>query len=376
MAEERKHTNTYSAADIEKYWTGKLTPAEMHAMEKAALDDPFLADAMEGYSTFADGSRKIQNDIAGLRADLETRIRPSRQLIIMNWWKLAGAAMIIISLGTVAYFLGRKDESHLAMERLNKQEEQLAPAKTDAAVDSLPGYFHDSLQNTNTEQASLTAAAHPSSTKSKVQPKIASKIIHGVVRDTENQPVAGASVALQGKTPGLAITDSAGRFRLPAGDSTVNLDVASVGYANASRKVEKAEASKEIQIELLRKDAEMQEVVVTGYATKKNKRVTSSNSVAKPVADSIATGAEPVNGWEAFRLYLESDKKVPDSLKAVHGVVELEFSLNRFRKVSEIKVIRSLHPALDSQAVKLLENGPRWKPLVGKRTGITVRIGF
>ena len=34
-------------ADIEKYLNGKLSPSEMHALEKKALDDPFLAEALE-----------------------------------------------------------------------------------------------------------------------------------------------------------------------------------------------------------------------------------------------------------------------------------------------------------------------------------------
>jgi len=46
---EEKNIVNYTAADIEKYWKGKLSSAEMHAMEKAAMDDPFLADALEGY---------------------------------------------------------------------------------------------------------------------------------------------------------------------------------------------------------------------------------------------------------------------------------------------------------------------------------------
>ena len=48
MSEEKNIIN-YTAADIQKYWNGKLSAAEMHAMEKAAMDDPFLADALEGY---------------------------------------------------------------------------------------------------------------------------------------------------------------------------------------------------------------------------------------------------------------------------------------------------------------------------------------
>ena len=46
---ENNNIQNYSAADIERYHKGQLTPEEMHAMEKAALDDPFLADAIEGY---------------------------------------------------------------------------------------------------------------------------------------------------------------------------------------------------------------------------------------------------------------------------------------------------------------------------------------
>jgi hypothetical protein len=48
MADNNTHIN-YSKEDIEKYLQGKMTPSEMHAIEKAALQDPFLADAIEGY---------------------------------------------------------------------------------------------------------------------------------------------------------------------------------------------------------------------------------------------------------------------------------------------------------------------------------------
>lgn len=50
MNNENNHINSYTAADIEKYHKGLLSAKERHALEKAALDDPFLADALEGYS--------------------------------------------------------------------------------------------------------------------------------------------------------------------------------------------------------------------------------------------------------------------------------------------------------------------------------------
>ena len=39
----------YSSKDIEAYFAGQLSPSQRHAMEKDALDDAFLAEAMEGY---------------------------------------------------------------------------------------------------------------------------------------------------------------------------------------------------------------------------------------------------------------------------------------------------------------------------------------
>ena len=40
----------FTADDIEKYHKGVLSAKEMHDLEKAAMDDPFLADALEGYA--------------------------------------------------------------------------------------------------------------------------------------------------------------------------------------------------------------------------------------------------------------------------------------------------------------------------------------
>ena len=48
MDSEKAHI-IYTVEDIRKYFSGGLTSAEMHAMEKAALEDGFLAEAMDGF---------------------------------------------------------------------------------------------------------------------------------------------------------------------------------------------------------------------------------------------------------------------------------------------------------------------------------------
>ena len=48
--EEGNNIIQFSAADIERYHKGLMNAKEMHAIEKAAMDDPFLADALDGYN--------------------------------------------------------------------------------------------------------------------------------------------------------------------------------------------------------------------------------------------------------------------------------------------------------------------------------------
>jgi hypothetical protein len=66
-AEEKE----YTLIDIENYLQGRLSPAERHAMEKAALKDPFLADAIEGYEEVNINKAKQQLNI------VEQKLKPA-----------------------------------------------------------------------------------------------------------------------------------------------------------------------------------------------------------------------------------------------------------------------------------------------------------
>ena len=54
MMGDYNYNNLFTSEDIRKYLAGKLSSAEMHAIEKAALEDPFLADAIEGMAIAID----------------------------------------------------------------------------------------------------------------------------------------------------------------------------------------------------------------------------------------------------------------------------------------------------------------------------------
>lgn len=57
--------------DIQRYLRGEMSAAEQHALEKAALSDPFLAEALEGLSNLTEA--ELTEDLESISAELETQ---------------------------------------------------------------------------------------------------------------------------------------------------------------------------------------------------------------------------------------------------------------------------------------------------------------
>lgn len=110
MSVEKKHIN-YTAEDIQKYLSGKLLPAEMHAMERAALDDAFLAEAIEGYAAIQDDEWQkqlalLKNSFAAPQMEKVVALPPKPRFM---FWKAAAAILVICSGVTITYFLTSKE---------------------------------------------------------------------------------------------------------------------------------------------------------------------------------------------------------------------------------------------------------------------------
>ena len=110
--DDKENDIIYNANDIQEYLAGKLTPLQMHAMEKAALDDPFLAEAMEGYGGMQQEEWKYQlaalkTEFAGEKNQAKVIALPRRK---NNWWKVAVAVLILGSTAAVSYYVINKKE--------------------------------------------------------------------------------------------------------------------------------------------------------------------------------------------------------------------------------------------------------------------------
>src|SRR6185436_16809355 len=76
--------------DIEKYLKGELTPVERNALERKALHDPFLADALEGAEQIKPA--EFLNDVSALNK----RIGSNKSVSAWMWTARIAAGLVIL----------------------------------------------------------------------------------------------------------------------------------------------------------------------------------------------------------------------------------------------------------------------------------------
>jgi TonB family protein len=129
---DKENNIIYTAADIEQYLSGNLSPQQMHALEKAALDDPFLAEAMEGYEAVKE--KEWNNHLVALREEIANKGSGAKIIPLHkprnNWWKAAAAVLIIGAGASVTYMLGKGKKE----ETVKTEIAQIQPVGKDSIL--------------------------------------------------------------------------------------------------------------------------------------------------------------------------------------------------------------------------------------------------
>jgi TonB family protein len=78
----------------------------------------------------------------------------------------------------------------------------------------------------------------------------------------------------------------------------------------------------------------------------------------------------------ALRNYLTSHTNYPEKARAsrIQGKVFVSFVVNKDGKVSDANIVQGIHPLLDAEALRVVNDMPKWKP--GRLHGQLVRVGY
>jgi len=193
--------------------------------------------------------------------------------------------------------------------------------------------------------------------------------------------VHGASVVIRNSTVGT-VADSNGKFVLKTHDGEV-VWVSFIGKQTVLLPIKSSMNGKEVSLTLLDEVKPMDEVVVVGYANdaeqsvtnkdqKKKQAVSDKNNVLFTVVEDMPKF--PGGIQECMKFIAKNVKYPVDAQKAgIQGHVIVQFTVKSDGSISDTKVVRSISPSLDEEAVRVINMMPRWEPGYQRGTAVNVK---
>ena len=101
-----------------------------------------------------------------------------------------------------------------------------------------------------------------------------------------------------------------------------------------------------------------------------------SEAQTNKVYDKVEVMPEYPGGMEALLEYMMNNVKYPEKAEKqkIEGRVIVGFIVEKDGSISEVHSLKAVHPLLDQEAMRLVNNMPKWKP--GKVKGKAVRVSF
>ncbi|TKK67153.1 carboxypeptidase-like regulatory domain-containing protein [Ilyomonas limi] len=384
MAEADKHI-TYTLADIQRYLQGGMTAKEMHELERAALEDPFLADALEGYRQA--NMQQAQTHLSQIERAIQQPQQQGKVVPLPRYrkyqsWQVAAAVVLLACIGSISFFIYFKKANNAMLAKnesstmLQQDSVQMHVQQVVPPVNDTTAIKTDSAEKAPAEKDQRLLAKNKKRIISKKQPSAAqatapmtamtndnntaaaqsansvmamrapARVLTGTITDNKQQPVPNAKIILQDST--AAVTDRDGNFRIATTDSTVTASISALGYKPLQKQSLRGGYNRIVLKErpFLLSDVE---VINIGTADKK-------------VADTTAT--MPEGGWQSFREYVYNklQKKYDTTLTNAYidGDLQLEFSINDSGEPSDFKVLHAPDSQTANEAISAIKTGPRW----------------
>ncbi|MGV3557667.1 TonB family protein [Larkinella arboricola] len=390
MTDDNRPTNHLTADDLRNYRAGVLSAAEQHRVERLLLENPLYADALEGLEA-AEQEKIDLNRVSGeLRQRLQNRIPYQPKSRRMPLWVPAAAASVVLALGVSVYFYRQEKPDFVSPTELPAspitQHRKAVPApdtiaslqagpvlkksvqtkrpivagKTGASTDSL----HIPMDLLMANSAGLSEnRIYERSSEPPLAPSLNSKkvvigidsvgnsAVSGRIVDVQNRPLPDVVVLLK-KSLQKTVTDTAGRFTLKHLQANDSLLISHKGYETRTVPVRHSYTN---DLKLAPDFKAMSELF-----SQHHQIPSPSPSFVKPAAAGTAPPMPPRN----FQTYLGENRRMPPEAKqkGISGTVRVRFQVGPDGSVSQLSVVQSLGYGCDEEAIRLIQEGPRWQP--------------
>jgi len=385
----------FTAADIERYHAGTLPAEEMHALEKAALDDPFLADALEGYTYTSTPAADIEA--------IRKRLQPKEEKTVVvplwkrSWLRAAVVIAVVVTGGLIAYKMGDNKKDTVSFKTTLPKKEATADDSSTAVVKIAPPLAADSVSSETSVPASTAVAGNVNvrqrfretinkdssalAFQMKAENDLAARSIlvenraadKAFLKDQAQQKRSSVPV-LSGPTNNAIFNSNASFNQVtmapataPAKESWSSLASDSLKTAYKEEKA-REDTIRNFNIILQPDNTGLAEVTIS---TEKMKAADRKLPYVR--FDTL----EPAEGWAKYDEYIAANIKLPDELKtkpAAAREVELAFDISSNGQPVNITVTRSLCGSCDEEAIRLLKDGPRWQKTKNKKGKLTIRF--
>jgi hypothetical protein len=418
MEEEQK--NKFSAEYIRKYLDGQLSDQEMQVLEKAALEDPFLSDAIEGFEESRKHSVSFESGIAELKTRLTERVRQRKRntgaLFQLSKWQVAASFILVIGIAVFATF------------QINKKpvisQSAPGPDTTSAAIIKPPPENKNRNDSIKTNEPAIASASPQKAGKTDFNKK--EKVL---IQKDENTSVQNNGKTSASTPSGVTADSSAEtekRGALVKRNVIVSPSVSKEGilvekYSEPDIKPIAGQTENYIKgviVDDKGKPIPLAEVNIKGS----NQRVFTDTSgffklymkdprlaalVFSPPAiyESVSAELKPdsnmtntiqfhsssvtlnkvvllqynpsfVIGWDAFYNYIDNNKKINTADSVLKGDEIVSFLLHPDGKLSSFKIEKSVSRAHDTEILRLIQMAPELKSQDKKKKRYRLQIRF
>jgi len=331
--------------DFLKYRGNSLSGKDKNSFERELQKDPFATEAEEGFSSI--DQSQLNSDMTDLEKRLQSRTGKDKRFI---WYRMAASVAVLMLIATVFYIVQNEKPQEISSAS-EKKEITFDIQKPEAIKDIAPAVALNQEPQLKEKSPSAEERKYVATGVGKM--KSGDRVLADTVEMDASEMVTVAAekeiteaLQLDVKMPAAARSAVKSQELKPAGDSlvrdTLDPDLTS-----------------------------LDEVVVVGYGISKREETINENTTY--------TEAEPVTGRSNFNSYIEKNivRPLPGTQKET---VILNFTVMLNGEPANIKVVRSPGKPFSDEAIRLVKEGPKWKPAtengVNIEDEVRVRIVF